>query len=300
MLWKSTRQRGSFRGHRARDRLRRRRIVRLIILLCVSGGLVTGIWHGTRMQSLTITRVEVTGGRTVDAEKIRQEVQSLLDQSYVLLVPKRFSYTYPHDAILEAVKRLPRVASATVVRASPTSLSITLTEYAPYALWCDYAPLVDTQNPCLFISEDGFAFAQAPSLQGATFLRYMTEGRTPEVGASLADPEYMQATKDFTRALMVRHGMSVSAIIETKDGDVHYRMDNGGKLFVPKNADMQEVFENLDAVLLSNEFKHIASSDFVYIDLRFGNKVFVKEFETETAATSTDRMPEAPLIENGL
>lgn len=274
-----------------RHRLRRGRIVRLIVLLCVFGGLVTGVWHGTRAQSLTISSIEVIGGKTIDAEKVKQEAQSLLSQNYVLLVPKRFSYTYPHDAILEAVQRLPRVASATVVRASPTSLSITLTEYTPYALWCDYAPSADTQSSCLFISEDGFAFAQAPSLHGAAFLRYMTESRTPEVGASLADPAYMLATRTFTHALLQRHGRRVSAIIETKDGDVRYRVDGGGELLADKNADMQEVFENLDAVLLSKEFKHIASDDFVYIDLRFGNKVFVKEFasqeETGTGTSST-------------
>lgn len=274
--------------------------MRCIILLCVSGGLITGVWHGTRAQSLTITRVEVVGGKTVDAEKIKQDVQSLLSQSYVLLVPKRFSYTYPHDAVLETVKRLPRIADATVARTSPTSLSITLTEYIPYALWCDHTPSADTQSPCIFISEDGFAFAQAPSLQGTTFLRYMTEDRTPEVGASLASPEYMRAAKAFTHALMLRHGRSVSAIIEAKDGDVRYRVDGGGELLVGTDADMQEVFENLDAVLLSKEFKHIASGDFVYIDLRFGNKVFVKEFVTEAAATSTSGILEPPVVENGV
>lgn len=296
--WGNRDRNASFRGRRVRDRARRRRALRMIIALILGGGLLIGIWYGTRAESITITTVDVFGGKTIDVQKVEQKVQAILEGSYFWLIPKRFSYTYPHDAIIEAVTRLPRVENATVVRTSSTSLSITLTEYTPYALWCDYVPSLDIPSPCLFISEDGFAFAQAPSLRGATFLRYMTESRTPEVGASLADPESMQATNEFTRALMQRHGRSVSAIIETKDGDVRYRVDGGGELLVGKDADMQEVFENLDAVLLSKEFKHIASGDFVYIDLRFGNKVFVKEFPTEAAATSTSGMPEMPTIEH--
>jgi cell division septal protein FtsQ len=292
-------KRAPLRGQRARDRMRRRRVARILILLILGAGLLVGIWHGTRAEVVTLTTVDVSGAKTIDLAAVEQEVQTILNGSYLFIVPKRFRYTYPHDAIVTAVEHIPRIAHATVTHTSRTTLSVVLTEYTPYALWCANQVAGSSgstgSNGCLFISEEGFAFAEAPSLQGATFLRYMTEKHNPEVGTSVASLEYMQATKQFTQALMSRHGMYVSVIVETKDGDVQYRVRGGGELFVSKNADAQKVFENLDAILASAEFKHITSGNFVYIDLRFGNKVFVKEFndtpEIENNEQSTTTSP---------
>ena len=150
-------------------------------------------------------------------------------------------------------------------------------------------------DACLFVSADGFAFAAAPSLKGAVLLRYMTEERTSEVGAILVSGKYVTATKEFAHALEQKHGMSVQTITETKDGDVRYRVRGGGELLVSRDADVQNVFENLDAILTSEEFKHITAGNFLYIDLRFGEKVFVKEFadapEEAPHATSTPATP---------
>lgn len=285
--WRGTYTSTSVRGRRMHNRLRRRRAMRLIALLFVCGGLLTGIWYGTRAQAVTITTVAVSGGTTIDLRAVEQKAQSLLEGNYFFLIPKRFSYTYPHDVITETLERLPRVAHATVARASPTALSVALVEYTPYALWCRDVVPSNAYSQCFFISEEGFAFAEAPSLTGSTFLRYITEGRDPEVGATLASDEYVKKTKEFAQALMPRHDMYVYAITQTTDGDTRYSARGGGELLVTKNADMQEVFENLDAILMSEEFKHLKSGNFVYIDLRFGNKAFVKEFESEVTTVET-------------
>ena len=294
--WGDRQKGGAFRGHRIEERVHRRRIVRRIVLLFVCAGLLALIWFGTRMQSVTIVEVTVSGGVTLDGAKAREAASSALAGNYFFLIPKRFSYTYPHDAIVEEVERVPRVASATVERTSRTALAITLVEYLPYALWCEYREVEqDMSDACLFVSADGFAFAAAPSLKGAVLLRYMTEERTSEVGAILVSGKYVTATKEFAHALEQKHGMSVQTITETKDGDVRYRVRGGGELLVSRDADVQNVFENLDAILTSEEFKHITAGNFLYIDLRFGEKVFVKEHadapEKAQQATSTPATP---------
>ena len=53
-----------------------------------------------------------------------------------------------------------------------------------------------------------------------------------------------------------------------------------------------DVVENLLVVLASPEFSHLNPGNFSYIDLRFGEKVFVNEIgevpETETATSSDE------------
>ena len=50
------------------------------------------------------------------------------------------------------------------------------------------------------------------------------------------------------------------------------------------------VIENLKTILVSEEFSHLKPGNFQYIDLRFGNKIFVNEEEVgsvEENETST-------------
>ncbi len=275
-----TRVARSFQGRRAPDRRRRRRILRLLVCGVVAGGLLTGLWYGTRAPAVTIQTVSVSGGVTVDTDQVKQEVGSLLSGRYLFLIPKRFSYFYPHDAIVHAIAQLPRVASVEVTRTSLATLSVALTEYFPTALWCPLATIADMPDDgCLFVSKEGFTFAPASSLRGTVLLRYRTEGRTPQIGTTFATAAYLQATERFAHALLERHGMFVTAITETKGDDVQYQLRGGGALLVARDADIQKVFDTLEAILSSQKFAHLKAGKFIYIDLRFGDKVFVKETE---------------------
>ncbi|MDZ4284338.1 MAG: hypothetical protein U1A28_00760, partial [Patescibacteria group bacterium] len=194
---------------------------------------------------MTITTVSVSGGMTVDSGRVEREAQSLLAGSYFLLVPKRFSYTYPQNALVQVLGRLPRVAHASVTRTSRTTLSVVLVEYTPSALWCSTQGVredaeQDFGGECLYISEDGFAFAEAPLLEGAVLLRYVTENRSPVLGTPLAPPAYMQVTRAFVRAVLLAHGMHIYKITQTTEGDMRYQVQGGGELLVGADADMQE------------------------------------------------------------
>ena len=68
------------------------------------------------------------------------------------------------------------------------------------------------------------------------------------------------------------------------------------KLLVSPSQSAQETFDNLRSILESEEFAHVTSGDFNYIDLRFGNRVFVNEEESVVeeaeTATSTEALSE--------
>ena len=78
------------------------------------------------------------------------------------------------------------------------------------------------------------------------------------------------------------------AVVETRAGDEEYHLAGGGYLIVAPKRGVQETFDNLQSILQSEAFKHMTPGAFDYIDLRFGNRVFLKEhIETpETAAPS--------------
>lgn len=268
-------KRGGVQGGRRRDRARRYRVVRWFFSILLVIVLLAGVWYVTRLPSFTITSVEVTGTVTIDSQALETRLEHMLDERYIFFIPKRFFYTYPHDALVADILRETRVEEVTVVRVG-TELSVAVTEYAPRALWCK--EVYSTVNEgCVFISDTGAAFAEAPPLSGSVFRRYAEEGRMPQSGAVFSSSTYMHVTEEFSLALLREHGMQVTAIVKTADGDVRYRVLGDGEIIVAEDTPIQEVFENLDSILSSSEFAHIAPSNFIYIDLRFGDRVFVKE-----------------------
>lgn len=249
-----------------------RRIISLLVVLLIG----VGLWYVVRLDAFTIRTVTVEGGDTINQEDIRMRAQVLLDGTYGFFIPRRFTYMYPHEDIEQMVKNTPRVSRAQVSLASNNELFISINEHVPHALWCTEAPEEGAAD-CLFVSSAGFPFAEAPSLSGSTFLRYVTEGRQPEIGAPFMSVEYLRVSEEFSRVLAREYGMHVYAIYETRQGDVHYRIRGGGEILVPRVADMQKIFENLNSILTSEEFGHLRPGNFSYIDLRFGNKIFVKQ-----------------------
>lgn len=295
-VWDGRREGSSFGGRRARERARRRRIIRAGIFAILCGAVLAGVWYGTRIRAFTITDVAAEGGETIDLSAVRQEAQHILDGSYFFLVPKRFTYTYPHDEIVSALMRMPRVKDAAVARVSDTAISVTLTEHVPSVLWC---PAESASAGCMFVSADGRAFAEAPPLEGTVFLRYVTEERAPEKDAVLASAEEFRETKEFSDALLARHGMRAYAVTETREGDVRYHVLGGGDLIVPRSANRDEIFGNLEAILTSEEFEHLVRGEFDYIDLRFGSEVFVKEAKAQIVPEEAATSSEPVMVETG-
>lgn len=262
-------------------------ILRFLIL----SGCIALIWYISRLEFFTLTDVSVSGGETISHEEIQNIVRSELKGSYVLIVPKQFSYFYPHDRIVEVLSKNPRIHDVYVSRTSRRSLSVTFQEYLPHALWC-----VDTieQLPCYFITSTGYLFSEAPELTGGTLTRHITEGVTELSKGEIISSEKLLQVDTFIQRANDEHELRISSVRYTRDNDIEFSINGGGKIFVSGGKDLTTAFENLVSVLLSAEFKHIAPGNFQYIDLRFDNKVFVNESQEAILSTTTESSSELP------
>ncbi len=262
-------------------------ILRFLIL----AGCVALVWYITRLNFFTLTDVSVTGGETISHEEIQNIVKNELKGSYILIVPKQFAYFYPHDRILEVLSKNPRIHDVYVSRASRTGLSVTFQEYLPHALWC-----ADTEDqlPCSFITSTGYLFSEAPELTGGTLTRHTTEGVTELSKGEIISSDRLSQIDTFIQRAQDEQGLRISSARYTRDDDVEFSINGGGKIFVSGGKDMNVAFENLTSVLLSSEFKHIEPGNFQYIDLRFDNKVFVNESLKDTLSTTTESSSELP------
>jgi hypothetical protein len=256
------------------------------------GLVVAGLWYGTRVSFLTITDVTVSGGKTIPHDVVHKITTDTLVGTYIGIIPRTFAWTYPYDEIINNISQIPRMKDPVVTRESGRALSVQFSEYEPYALWCAER----TNSDCLFVDKTGYAFGTAPKLSGGAFLRYRTLGREMKVGTTMAERRDIDTMEKFVALVDENLKFSITQIETDTAGDVFYILSGGGEFKATLRDDAEKVFDNLRTILSSKEFSDVRPGNFQYIDLRFGNKVFVNEeglgSSTSTATTTEQQSPD--------
>ena len=243
-------------------------------LLSVLGLLLWGVWHVVRLPALTITQVVVSGGETINHEAIQLEVERLLEGDYWRFIPRRFTLTYPEAEILAAVSATPRVKDPVLVRQGRV-VRVRLAEFEPVALWCEVGRA--TTSPCVFLDQNGYGFARAPTLDGGAFTRFSRIGQSATTSAVFADGGDFAQLRELEQ-LLGEFSWPVMAIELDQARDAFVYLVGGGELKVTLGLTPAATLDNLRAVLTAEQYQHLSPGQFHYVDLRFGNKVFVNEF----------------------
>jgi hypothetical protein len=247
------------------------------MILCVVSILILGtVWFVTRLESLTIADVRVFGGETIDREAVRKTVTAELEGEYYRLVPRRFLWTYPEEAVRAKVSAWQRVSGVSLAISEDDTLDVYLEEYLPYALWCVDELSVVLSHPCVFLDISGRAFSVAPPLIGTALLRYHN-GKTPTLGETPFLAELLRDTDRFVSELRARFGFDVAVVESVGQDEVSYYLRGGGILKTTLRRSVEDTLDDLTVILASKQFEHIRPGNFAYVDLRFGDKVFVNE-----------------------
>ncbi len=251
--------------------------------------LLWGIWHATRLPQVTVSTIEVAGGYTISHDEVRSRAIDVMVGNYAKLIPRTFAFTYPKEDIIRSISEIDKLKHVSVDRKTWQVLQIEIEEYVPFALWCKDREGQD----CYFIDDSGVAFIEAPVLSGSAFLRYRTVGRTPERFSILTENEQLQTVLSLVAALENNFDFLVMSVELDVVGDVFFILSGGSEIKVSKRLTIEETIRNLQAVLSAPEFRNLRPGDFPYIDLRFGNKVFVSdEWPTATIAVTEIVLPE--------
>ena len=269
------------RGATPRSIVVRQVVVGLLVIACLAL-IGAGIWYGSRISAFTITTVSVVGGETVSHEAVRARVERELSGSYFKLVPHRFAWLYPKERIEAAVREIERIHEVDIVERSGKEIEIIFTEYRPAMLWC--ASVV--AETCVFVDVSGYAFEEAPRLSGNAFLRYSDQNRVPALGEQVFSAEKSAELLFFRSGLRASRGFVLIHVEQSTQDEMILHLQNGGRVKVSERIPARETLANLETVLASEEFAHLVSGNFDYIDLRYGDRVFVNEFGTETEDTT--------------
>ena len=255
-----------------------------LVFIAISGA----VWYGSRLESLTIVKVSVVGGDTVSHDEIRSLVEQELDGEYYSVVPKRFSWTYPEEQIVTAIESVPKVKEARLARPDSRTVEVHFVEYNPVALWCQNQ---GSFEGCIFLDDTGYAFSPAPPLRGNAMPRYFNQ-ETPTEGQHPFTYEFIRDTLSFSKVVRQDLNFVTYAIEKVGTDEAVFELYGGGQIKITLRQPLEVTLENLQVLLGASEFAHIEPGNFEYIDLRFGDKVFVNEVkgevDEELSATSSE------------
>ncbi len=268
-------------------------ILLLSFLFFVTGG---GISHNAKWR---VTEIQISGAQVVSRDEVRSFVEEKLAGNYYFVYSRGNSYLFSrHDIEAGLIEKFVRLASATVNIVDSNTIEVVLTERKPLALWCGevYSRETYDLNDCWFIDKTGFIFDRAPIFSEGVYpevygeLENINDGNL--LGARLS-PVRFNFVQTVEKELTEKLGDPLRTIIKSEEEYIvtihtskNYPQLAGVELRFKDGTDADTLIKTLmsalpvqfpeGAVASKGLTRHDSaeSKKLLYIDLRFGNKVF--------------------------
>lgn len=258
-----------------------------VFLLCALVGL--GVW-GMHSSKVRIVDITVRGTEALDPEKIKTIAEETLEGKYLWIIPKNNTLVYPKDTMItNVIEAFSRIKDIEVARDGFRGISIGVAEYTPESVWCGdwYMGERDPTEQCYFVDEFGYIFGLAPDISGTAYFKYY--GELPEPGHPVG--QYMQFSNSFKELktfldLLDTITLEPVVVYWNVDEDYVVYLKKGGELRIAMEDDLTEVFDNLQLILKSDEFKKDYENplkQLEYIDMRFGDRVLFRFMDIEVS-----------------
>jgi hypothetical protein len=232
---------------------------------------------------LRITAVAVSGAETLATSTVKADVSAQLSGAYFFIFARDNIFLYPRQEIVRLLlERYPTLRSADVHAANFHTVAVALVERQPVALWCPSAE--PGQDACSYIDEEGLIYAPAPQFSEAPYRTYggaLATTSQPGLRQYLA-PEQFQSLRALVEALDQKEPDDPIRLVVVDSGlagqeDVRVYFHDDFLLIFALRDDGGDVFERFSLALQAPPFSGKKLSDFEYLDLRFGDRLYYKE-----------------------
>lgn len=264
----------------------------LLLLFFVTGG---GVSHNDKWR---IDRIDIVGANAVSPDAMRALVEEKLLGNYFFVYARENSFLFPRAEIERILpETFPRLKTVSVSSVDAHTAVATVSERKPYALWCGNEFNLEMQElaDCWFIDEAGFIFDRAPVFSEGVYLKVYGTVVEKNAGDPLrgALPAIRFANVN-TFAKLIRTELGEPARIEMKgerESEVAIRASAvypflaGVAIRFKDGEDPVALMDSLRASI-SAQFTAVAKAiagkpenvsskkKLLYIDMRFGNKIF--------------------------
>lgn len=257
-------------------------IIALTLLLLIALG---GISHNERWR---ITEIKVLGAASVSEDTIRTVTQQKLQGNYFFVYARDNSFLFSEKEIeQELLNALPPLKTVIATRTDMNALTIEVSERKPYVLWCgeEFHGETPDLSLCWFTDNTGFIFDRAPTFSEGVYTEVygVVEKKNTDtpLGSTLPVSRFKNAD-NLAQALGVEIAEPLRIIFKPDDefeitmkGNATYSMLANTKLLFKDTALPSTIVKNLRSAI-QKEFPDgaLLKKKLLYIDMRFGNKIF--------------------------
>src|SRR3989344_1401714 len=260
-----------------------RKIFFLVFLLIL---ILIGLSFLSKWEKLNINSIQSSGNKVIETDMIEEIVKEKISGNYLYFFPKTNFIIYPQREIETELKdKFKRIKDISVNDKNIKTLNISLTERTALYTYCGNILPELNDNKCYFVDDSGYIFDEAPYFSGGVYLKlYGT------VNLDEGDPfgSYFFPV-NFGKLILFKEtlekaGIKPAAFYIQDSGDIKMFLYSsisqmGPEIIFKTDSDFEQLAENLQTVLttepLQSDLKNKYSS-LLYIDLRFGNKVYYK------------------------
>jgi len=244
----------------------------VVLLVLLIGGSIALLW----LPGWRITTIGVSGTQTLSPEAITDVVNKDLSGTYIYLFPKNSILLYPKGTIVHDLsKAFPVLSDTSLSLQNLHTLTVTVTERTPIALWCGEEG--DPITSCYLLDTNGLAYAGASQYSDNTYTQYYGPIATGTLPWQYLSGSQFQSLAALTQAINgVVKGDSVTSVTVTPGGEVHMGFQSSFILLFLLSQNPSDVLNRFTLALTADPFTTHALSEVEYLDLRFGDKLYYK------------------------
>lgn len=230
-----------------------------LLVLCVGG-----VAYGSRVPAVTVSQIKVNGATAVSSEDIEKVVAKSLEGSYAFLIPKKMSLFIPKDDIRESVlASFPYIREVRVAKPDMQTVTVSVTEREPYAVWCG--------ERCYGMDKNGFIFTDATGSTTQRTYRGAVQGGP--LAATFLPGAFVELDA-FAEKISAATKRRVTEVAVQENGDVTCTLLGGGDVRFTLRSERVDLLNSIASVFASDRLK--GTEQFEYADFRFDNKALVK------------------------
>ena len=251
--------------------------------------IVIGLCWLSRIKEMKIQQINISGNVIVDTKSIEDVVEADIAGHYWGIFPKSNFLIFPKNKILADLsgkyKRLNNISLKVI---NFNTLDISVNEYNGKYLWCGLVtPMLNNNSnqKCYFIDSNGYIFDEAPFFSGSVYFKFY--GQTSD----LIDPTGTYFYPDtFSKLIQLKNSLDnlnlkPTYIYINNQNEVNVGLSTQGiapinpAIIFRLDSDFEKIIENLNAAINTEPLQTDLQKNYaklLYIDLRYGNKVYYK------------------------
>jgi len=242
------------------------------------GGLIWGLSALSYASKLNLQNVTVSGNQAVPTDGVTKIVRDTMSGRNFLIFSAANTLWYPKKEITSTLQfTYSWIDTVSVERVNLTTIAVKIKERVPVAVWCGLSQ--EKAQACQLIDAQGYLFAKAPDFSGAAYIKlYGPLTSASSRGAEFFFQDGLNHILKFTKALPEIGFQPLSAAV-TSANAYDVVMSSGARISAQVSDSVPSIVSNLDSLLTQKVFAESQVSNFsnlMYIDTRFGNKLFYK------------------------